>query len=118
MSRRRIAGHSPVGRDRTTGPLATHRPSEVGCDPQGTDGDPTATAPFDSYDAPAIIETAETRRRVHGQPQAKSGNREKFGNDPEKHRNFSAVTHVAKDNSIPPFLILHVAEHPDTTAQA
>ena len=79
---------------------------------------PTATAPLDSYDAPAIIETAETRRRVHGQPQAKSGNHEKFGNDPEKHRNFSAVTHVAKDNSIPPFLILHVAEHSDTTAQA
>ena len=25
----------------------------------------------DTYDVPAIIETAETRRRVHGQPQAK-----------------------------------------------
>jgi len=72
----------------------------------------------DTYDVPAIIETAETRRKVHGQPQAKFGHREKFGNDPEKHRDFSAVTHVAKDKSIPPFLILHVAEHPDTTAQA
>ena len=41
-----------------------------------------------------------------------------FGNDPEKHRDFSAVTHVAKDRGIPPFLILHVADHPDTTAQA
>jgi arylformamidase len=72
----------------------------------------------DTYDVPAIIETAETRRRVHGQPQAKFGHREKFGNDPEKHRDFSAVTHVAKGKSIPPFLILHVAEHPDTSAQA
>lgn len=31
---------------------------------------------------------------------------------------FSAVTHIAKDKGIPPFLTLHVAEHPDTTAQA
>jgi acetyl esterase/lipase len=72
----------------------------------------------DTYDVPAIIETAETRRRVHGQPQAKYGHREKFGNDPEKHRDFSAVTHVARDKGIPPFLIMHVAEHPDTSAQA
>jgi len=72
----------------------------------------------DTYDVPAIIETAETRRRVHGLPQAKFGHREKFGNDPAKHRDFSAVTHVAKDKGIPPFLVLHVAEHPDTSAQA
>jgi acetyl esterase/lipase len=72
----------------------------------------------DTYDVPAIIATAETRRRVHGLPQAKFGHREKFGNDPEKHRDFSAVTHVAKDKNIPPFLILHVADHPDTSAQA
>ncbi len=72
----------------------------------------------DTYDVPAIIETAETRRRVHGEPQAKLGHREKFGGDPVKHRDLSAVTHVAKGKGIPPFLILHVAEHPDTTAQA
>ena len=72
----------------------------------------------DTYDVPAIIETAETRRRVHGQPQATHGHREKFGNDPGKHRDLSAVTHVAKDKGIPPFLIMHVAEHPDTGAQA
>ena len=72
----------------------------------------------DTYDVPAIIETAETRRRVHGLPQAKFGHREKFGNDATKHRDFSAVTHVARDKGIPPFLILHVAEHPDTSAQA
>jgi acetyl esterase/lipase len=72
----------------------------------------------DTYDVPAIIETAETRRRVHGLPQVQIGHREKFGSDPEKHRDFSAVTHVARDKGIPPFLILHVAEHPDTSAQA
>jgi arylformamidase len=72
----------------------------------------------DTYDVPAIIETAETRRRAHGLPQTKFGHREKFGNDPAKHRDFSAVTHVARDKGIPPFLILHVAEHPDTSAQA
>ncbi len=72
----------------------------------------------DTYDVPAIIEVAETRWRVHGLPPAKFGHRAKFGDDPAKHRDFSAVTHVAKDKGIPPFLILHVAEHPDTSAQA
>ena len=67
---------------------------------------------------PAIIETAETRCRVHGLPQPTYGHRQKFGNDPAKHRDFSAVTHVAGDKGIPPFLIMHVADHPDTTAQA
>src|SRR5947209_6581745 len=72
----------------------------------------------DTFDVPAIIETAETRWRVHGLPRAKFGHREKFGNDPAKHRDFSAVTHVAGGKGIPPFLILHAAGHPDTTAQA
>jgi acetyl esterase/lipase len=72
----------------------------------------------DTYDVPAIIETAETRWRVHGLPRAKFGHREKFGNDPAKHKDFSAVYHVARDKGIPPFLLLYVAGHPDTTAQA
>jgi arylformamidase len=72
----------------------------------------------DTYDVPAIIDTAETRRRVHGLPQAKWGHREKFGDNSAKHRDYSAVNHVAKAKGIPPFLILHVAEHPDTGAQA
>ena len=72
----------------------------------------------DTYDVPAIIETGETRRRAHGQPRAKFGHREKFGNDLAKHRDLSAVTHVAKGKGIPPFLIMHVAGHPDTSAQA
>jgi len=72
----------------------------------------------DTYDVPAIIETAETRLRVHGEPPPKFGHRQKFGNDPEKHRDYSAVTHVAKGKGIPPFLILYVADHPDVAAQA
>jgi len=72
----------------------------------------------DTYDVPAIIETVETRRRVHGQPKLKLGHREKFGNDPAKHLDYSAVTHVAAGKGIPPFLLLYVADHPDTSAQA
>jgi acetyl esterase/lipase len=72
----------------------------------------------DTYDVPAIIETAETRCRVHGMPMPAFGHRIKFGNDPAKHRDYSAVTHVAKGKGIPPFLILHVADHPDVSAQA
>jgi arylformamidase len=72
----------------------------------------------DTYDVPAIIQTAETRRRAHGLPLPTFGHREKFGNDPAKHRDFSAVTHVTGGKGIPPFLILHVADHPDTSAQA
>jgi acetyl esterase/lipase len=72
----------------------------------------------DTYDIPAMIEVAETRWRVHGLAPAKFSHRIKFGNDPAKHKDFSAVTHVAKGKGIPPFLILYVANHPDVTAQA
>lgn len=72
----------------------------------------------DTYDVPAIIITAELRQVVHGLPLPTVGHRVKFGNDPKKHIDFSAVTHVAKGKGIPPFLILHVSGHPDVTAQA
>ena len=72
----------------------------------------------DTYDIPAIIETAETRRRVHHQPQSTFGHREKFGLTPENHLRFSAVNHVQPNKRIPPFLILYVANHPDNAAQA
>jgi arylformamidase len=72
----------------------------------------------DTYDIPAMIEVAEMRQRLHGLPLPKFGHRIKFGNDLAKHKDFSAVTHVAKDKGIPPFLILYVANHPDVTAQA
>ena len=72
----------------------------------------------DTYDIPAIIEVAETRRSVHHQPQATFGHREKLGKDPAKHLDFSAVTHVAPGKKIPPFIILFNAAHPDNSAQA
>lgn len=72
----------------------------------------------DTYDIPAMIITAELRQTVHGLPLPTNGHRTKFGNDPKKHIDFSAVTHVAKGKGIPPFLILHVAGHPDVSAQA
>ena len=46
------------------------------------------------------------------------GHRSKFGNDAAEHKDFSAVTHVAKNKGMPPFLIWYVAHHPDVTAQA
>jgi arylformamidase len=69
-------------------------------------------------DIPAIIEVAETRARAHHLPLPTYGHRQKFGNDPAKHLDFSAVTHVAPDKGIPPFLILHIGGNPDTGAQA
>jgi acetyl esterase/lipase len=72
----------------------------------------------DTYDIPAIIETAETRLRAHQFPPRVNGHREKFGITPEKHKDFSAVYHIEKGKSIPPFLILHIASSPDTSAQA
>jgi acetyl esterase/lipase len=72
----------------------------------------------DTYDIPAMIMTAEIRQTLHGLPLPENGHRVKFGNDPKLHIDFSAVTHVAREKSIPPFLILYVAGHPDVTAQA
>ena len=46
------------------------------------------------------------------------GHRQKFGNDPEKHLDFSAVTHVSEGKGIPPFLIFYFAGNADTGAQA
>lgn len=72
----------------------------------------------DTFDVPAIIQVAAVRSRVHDLPPAKFGHWEKFGSDPARHRDFSAVTHIAKGKGLPPFFILYVSGHPDTTAQA
>jgi acetyl esterase/lipase len=63
----------------------------------------------DTYDVPMQIKTVEEKR-------AKSY-RVTFG-DEESQKNLSSVTHVAKGKHIPPFLILHVADHPETRAQS
>jgi len=72
----------------------------------------------DTYDIPKIIQTAEHRQAVYGGKMFTFGHRQKFGNDPEKHVVFSAVTHVARGKKIPPFLILYFSGNPDTRAQA
>ena len=72
----------------------------------------------DTYDIPKIIATAEHRQSIYGGKMFTFGHRQKFGNDPEKHIKFSAVTHVAADKNIPPFLILYFSGNPETRAQA
>jgi acetyl esterase/lipase len=41
-----------------------------------------------------------------------------FGEDEAAQKQLSPITHIAEDKGIPPFLILHVADRPDATAQA
>jgi acetyl esterase/lipase len=72
----------------------------------------------DTYDIPKIIATAEHRQMLYGGKMFTFGHRQKFGNDPEKHVDFSAVTHVSAGKGIPPFLLLYFTENPDTGAQA
>lgn len=72
----------------------------------------------DTYDIPKIIMTAEHRQTLYGGKMFTFGHRQKFGNDPEKHVDFSAVSHVARDKNIPPFLLLYFPGNPDTRAQA
>jgi arylformamidase len=71
----------------------------------------------DTYDVPLQVATATARRKSLKQPPPKMGHPEKFGNL-ERQRELSAVNHVAPNRGIPPFLLLHVANHTDTTAQA
>jgi arylformamidase len=63
----------------------------------------------DTYDVPLQIATVEERvANIY---------RRKFGDQADQ-RDLSPVTHVAEGKSIPPVLILHVAEHPETTLQS
>jgi acetyl esterase/lipase len=91
----------------------------------------------DSYDVPLQIQTVEEEREASytltfGDPKMRkplptmtlvakgkraASYRVKFGGEPTQ-RELSAVTHVAQGKRIPPFLILHVADHPETKAQS
>jgi arylformamidase len=63
----------------------------------------------DTYDVPLQIKTVEERRaNIY---------RQKFG-DEKSQIELSPVTHAAKGKAIPPFLILHVADHPETKLQS
>jgi acetyl esterase/lipase len=63
----------------------------------------------DTYDVPLQIATVEQTRADRY--------KQKFG-DVESQRDLSPVTHVARGKNIPSFLILHVADHPETKAQS
>jgi len=63
----------------------------------------------DTYDVPMQIATVEERRATIY--------KKKFG-DEEMRKELSPVTHVVKGKTIPPFLILHVADHPETGGQS
>ncbi len=63
----------------------------------------------DTYDVPMQIQTVEQRRAdIY---------KKKFG-DADSQKDLSPVTHVARGKHIPPFLILHVADHPETKGQS
>lgn len=63
----------------------------------------------DTYDVPMQIQTVEQRRA--------DSFKLKFG-DADGQKDLSPVTHVAEGKNILPFLILHVADHPETKAQS
>src|SRR5207253_11206320 len=63
----------------------------------------------DTYDVAMQIKTVEAKRAAIY--------RIKFG-DEKMQKELSPVTHVAKGKNIPPFLILHVADHPETKGQS
>ena len=63
----------------------------------------------DTYDVPLQIATVEERRSTLY--------KKKFG-DEASQKELSPVTHAAKGKGIPPFLILHVADHPEVKMQS
>jgi arylformamidase len=67
----------------------------------------------DTYDLPMRIAT------VHKNANKKLAERDKqrFG-DEAMQKDLSSITHIAKGKHIPPFLILHVADHPETRGQS
>lgn len=71
----------------------------------------------DTYDVPLQVATFTARRKSLNQPRPKMGHPEKFGTL-QQQREYSAVNHVAPNRGIAPFLLLHVATHQDTSAQA
>jgi len=63
----------------------------------------------DTYDVPMQIAMVIERSAI--------SYRKKFG-DEKQQKELSPVSHVAKGKNIPPFLILHVAGHPETGGQS
>lgn len=67
----------------------------------------------DTYDLPMRIATVHKK----GDKKLAERDKQRFG-DVAMQKDLSSITHIAKGKHIPPFLIIHVADHPDTTGQS
>lgn len=67
----------------------------------------------DTYDLPMRFETV----RKSGNQKLADRDKERFG-DERLQKEMSSITYTAKGKHIPPFLILYVADHPDTGGQS
>jgi arylformamidase len=67
----------------------------------------------DTYDLPMRIATVHKK----GDKKLAERDKQRFG-DEAMQKDLSSITHVAKGKHIPPFLILHVADHPETRGQS
>jgi arylformamidase len=67
----------------------------------------------DTFDLPMRFATVQKS----GNQKLAERDKERFG-DAQLQKELSSVTYIAKGKHIPPFLILHVADHPDTTGQS
>jgi acetyl esterase/lipase len=63
-----------------------------------------------AYDVPLRLQQGDAR--------AQASFKELFGETEASQREFSPISHVARGKHIPPFLILHVADRPETKAQS
>jgi len=67
----------------------------------------------DTYDLPMRIATVHKK----GDKKLAERDKQRFG-DEAMQKDLSSITQVAKGKHIPPFLILHVADHPETRGQS
>jgi acetyl esterase/lipase len=67
----------------------------------------------DTYDLPMRIATVHKK----GDKKLAERDKQRFGNESTQ-KDLSSITHIPKGKHIPPFLILHVADHPDTKGQS
>jgi acetyl esterase/lipase len=67
----------------------------------------------DTFDLPMRVATVHKS----GNQKLAARDQERFG-DAQLQKELSSVTYITRGKQIPPFLILHVADHPDTTGQS
>ena len=71
-----------------------------------------------TYDVAKNIQLTEYRRKLFGRNLPTNAIRQKFGDDPDKHAELSAVSHIAEGKHIPPFLILYFRGNLMTSSQS